>query len=170
MTGPRLHPLMKRLIAARIAAGISQRDVAHAMGRTSACLSHWESGNRQIDLRDAATYAQVIGHGLTLGITLDTPEQTIDDLVNDHDDGHAGETIRRFHPHVTSELKKARLARGWTLQALARHLGKGTSTVWNWERGIREPRHDDLFAWAEALDHQVKFNTKPAQEERTTAA
>lgn len=66
MTTSRVHPLMKRLVAARIAAGLSQRDVARAMNRTPGCICHWECGNRQIDLADAATYAAVIGLNLDL--------------------------------------------------------------------------------------------------------
>jgi transcriptional regulator with XRE-family HTH domain len=36
-------------------------------------------------------------------------------------------------------LRRARLARGWTQQDLADHLGIGVATVRSWERGWRTP-------------------------------
>lgn len=49
-----------RGVRVRIAAGVSQGEVAAAVGVTPACISRWEAGERRPRGEPAARYAQVL--------------------------------------------------------------------------------------------------------------
>lgn len=56
---PRYKALLKRLRHARLTAGLTQVDVAKALGRTQAWVSKCELGERRIDPLDLQDFAQV---------------------------------------------------------------------------------------------------------------
>lgn len=51
----------RRLAAARLAAGLSQGDVARACGVGQGAVSRWESGDRLLTLADLSRYAEAVG-------------------------------------------------------------------------------------------------------------
>lgn len=56
---PRYKAMLKRLREARIAAGLTQVEVAKALQRTQVFVSKCESGERRIDPIDLADFAKV---------------------------------------------------------------------------------------------------------------
>lgn len=56
-----ISPIIEQLRAARIAAGMTQRDVAAALNFSHAMASHWENGTSAITLADAERYAALVG-------------------------------------------------------------------------------------------------------------
>jgi len=54
---PRYKFLLKRLREARVAAGLTQVDVAKALGKTQAWVSKCELGERRIDPLDLQSFA-----------------------------------------------------------------------------------------------------------------
>jgi transcriptional regulator with XRE-family HTH domain len=52
---------MARLVHARRNSAISQAFVADALGVTQTAVSYWETGRREIGLREALAYADLVG-------------------------------------------------------------------------------------------------------------
>jgi transcriptional regulator with XRE-family HTH domain len=44
---------------------------------------------------------------------------------------------------------------GWNQEVLANHLGKGSRTVWNWEKGTTEPSATELLALSELFSVSI---------------
>lgn len=61
------------------------------------------------------------------------------------------------HP-LLAELRRIRIARRVTQQALADRLGLHRNTIDLWERGERRPAPSELCRWAAALDHDVALH------------
>lgn len=62
----RYREMLRRLRAARIAAGFTQVEVAAALGRTQAFVSKCELGERRIDPLDLADFAVLYGADVAL--------------------------------------------------------------------------------------------------------
>lgn len=54
-------------------------------------------------------------------------------------------------------LTRERARQGLSLEAVARRVGTGKSSIHNWEHGDRSPNLDNLQAWARALGYQVRL-------------
>lgn len=54
-------PLIRQLIAARQAAGYTQRAVSEALGLSHATVSHWEAGRSKPTLADLRRFAAFLG-------------------------------------------------------------------------------------------------------------
>jgi DNA-binding XRE family transcriptional regulator len=63
---PRTHPLMRDLIIARVSAGITQPDLAEAIGYEWKSISQMETGARNIYLQRIIDYADYFGYDLVL--------------------------------------------------------------------------------------------------------
>jgi transcriptional regulator with XRE-family HTH domain len=59
------HPLIDALVAERRAAGLSQADVARAMGTSQPAVARLEAGATDVRLSTVGRYADAVGHGLT---------------------------------------------------------------------------------------------------------
>lgn len=62
---PRYKAMLRRLREAREAAGLTQVEVAKALGRTQAFVSKCELGERRIDPIDLQDFAELYGKPLT---------------------------------------------------------------------------------------------------------
>ncbi len=58
---PRYKLLVKMLREARLAANVTQAQVAERLGRTESQISRWESCELRVDLRDLDEYLSAIG-------------------------------------------------------------------------------------------------------------
>jgi transcriptional regulator with XRE-family HTH domain len=58
---------------------------------------------------------------------------------------------------LVSQLRAARIARGWTIRQLARKCGYAPNTVQRWEESKFEPRPQALIDWANSLDYDVSI-------------
>ena len=58
---PRYKLLVKMLREARLAANVTQAQVAERLGRTESQISRWESCELRVDLRDLDEYLAAIG-------------------------------------------------------------------------------------------------------------
>jgi transcriptional regulator with XRE-family HTH domain len=58
-------------------------------------------------------------------------------------------------------LRLLRLDRGWTLDCVARRLDTGTSTIHNWETGVRVPRFESVTAYAAMLGYELVLRRRP---------
>lgn len=58
---PRYKLLVKMLREARLAANITQAQVAERLGRTESQISRWESCELRVDMRDLDEYLAAIG-------------------------------------------------------------------------------------------------------------
>lgn len=56
---PRYRRMLTRLSSARLAAGLTQVDVARALGKTQSFVSKCELGERRIDPLDLADFARL---------------------------------------------------------------------------------------------------------------
>lgn len=63
---PNSHPIMQTLRAARIAANMSQAEVAEALGYTKSEISHMETGARNLYLQRVIDYADLFEFDLKL--------------------------------------------------------------------------------------------------------
>lgn len=65
---------LDNLIAERKRQKLTQGFIAEQLGVTQGCLSHWESGEREITLADAERYAGVLGMvGLHVSLRITQP-------------------------------------------------------------------------------------------------
>jgi transcriptional regulator with XRE-family HTH domain len=62
--GTALREVMRRVAAARTAAGLSQRELADRIGTTQAALSNWEVGRRRPGLAELVALADALGRDL----------------------------------------------------------------------------------------------------------
>jgi transcriptional regulator with XRE-family HTH domain len=53
--------LLQRLVDARKAAGLTQRELGRLLGVTQTAVSYWEGGGRDMGLSTAAEYAKAVG-------------------------------------------------------------------------------------------------------------
>ena len=58
---PRYRQFLKRLRAARLEAGLTQIDVARAIGKPQSFVSKCESGERRVDVVELEQFAKVYG-------------------------------------------------------------------------------------------------------------
>src|SRR5262245_35989370 len=65
----RYRALLRRLLAARMEAGLTQADVAHAFGRPQPFVSKCESGERRIDALELTDFAELYGKPLSFFVT-----------------------------------------------------------------------------------------------------
>ncbi len=107
--------------AARAAAGLTQQQVADAVGRTKALVQHWEAGRRQPYPETTRALADL--YGVDVADLLVSPlELAMADLA----------TVRR--------------AQRITVEAMAERIGVSTRSVEQVEAGARMP--DDPMVWA----------------------
>jgi len=53
---------------------------------------------------------------------------------------------------IAEQLKKARLAKGWTQKVLAEKIGKSISVISSWERSIRQPNEETMLILSQLLE------------------
>ncbi len=107
--------------AARAAAGLSQQDVAEAVGKTKALVQHWEAGRRQPYPETTRVLADL--YGVDVEDLLTSPlELALADLA----------TVRR--------------AQRISLEEMAERIGVSTRSVEQVEAGARMP--EDPITWA----------------------
>lgn len=70
------------------------------------------------------------------------------------------------HRISPAELAALRRARGLTQEQLAQEIGKGTSTIYKWENGIKEPPKW-LRRWLLGYDQDVSRATEGENHDRT---
>jgi transcriptional regulator with XRE-family HTH domain len=61
---PKYKAFLRRLHAARLAAGLTQEQVARALGRPQSFVSKCETGERRLDVLELESLARVYGRGL----------------------------------------------------------------------------------------------------------
>jgi transcriptional regulator with XRE-family HTH domain len=64
------------------------------------------------------------------------------------------------------QIRRARLARGWTLRHLGERLGVAESTVCRWEKGTRRP-HDPVRL-ADLLDISIRVLAERHNQRKVT--
>lgn len=60
----RYREFLRKLRAARVEAGLTQRQVAHLLGKPQSYVSKSESGERRIDIVELAEFARLCGKPL----------------------------------------------------------------------------------------------------------
>ena len=116
-----------KLKALRKKAGLTQEELAEAIGVHSVTVSQWESD----------TYLPKTQNIKALAKALDVPEN---DLLNDS-----------FAPPFGATLKALRKKAGLSQTQLAEKIGVSLLTLFRWEKGERQPRVDEIKALAKAL-------------------
>lgn len=65
------HPLVQQLVKLRKAAGLTQVDVAAAMGRTQSVVSDIETGTNEPRLSTLVRYARAVGAEVNVSLVYD---------------------------------------------------------------------------------------------------
>jgi transcriptional regulator with XRE-family HTH domain len=118
---------------ARVAAGMTQLDVADELGVGQPTVSVWEAGEQVPDVERFEALEAAVGlEAGTLRASLGLPPV---------DDG----------PPLSVRIRDARLAAGLLQADLAARVGVTQATVSDWERGRFAPRLEQLGRIADAL-------------------
>jgi len=76
-------------------------------------------------------------------------------------------TTASVHPLI-AELRKLRLAQGWTLDDLAWRISVGRSALSAYERGVRRPPIEAVEAYAETLGYELVLRRQVFEEGEVT--
>lgn len=126
------------LVERRKKLGISQNDIAVALGYSSQMISVWESGRGVPNIQVWAKYANILELDLE-GFLFDKIQQN-----NDH-----CKTMSFVGACFANNLKKLRISRGLTQKDVCQHLGFSNKTLSNLENGKSYPDYDEFIALAD---------------------
>ena len=126
------------LVERRKKLGISQSDIAVALGYSSQMISVWESGRGVPNIQVWAKYANILELDLE-GFLFDKIQQN-----NDH-----CKTMSFVGACFANNLKKLRISRGLTQKDVYLHLGFSNKTLSNLENGKSYPDYDEFIALAD---------------------
>lgn len=136
---------------ARLAAGLSQHDVARAMGVQRETVAEWETYQRHPTLSNLLHLARELGWRF---VVVDQHGE-VSDLVVDEvaGDSWAGREIRR----IVGALRAARRAAGSSQAATAAAAGVTAWSLGHFERCQVNPRLVVLAAWVRAVGCSARW-------------
>lgn len=176
-----------RLKKARSKAGLSQKELAARLGTTPQNLAQYENGKRNPKKETLAKMADALDMGYTYAkngepyfycfVDAVEPQNSSNNCFNElqlKDATNMQEMEQCENPEesenlksdVAFRLKKLRLEKGITQRELAQNSGLAVITIQQYERGLREPRLDNLKRIAYALHVPVDSlftEVKPAE-------
>ena len=126
------------LVERRKKLGISQNDIAVALGYSSQMISVWESGKAVPNIQVWAKYADALKLDLE-GFLFDKIQQENDHCKAMSFDGAA----------FAGNLKKLRISNGLTQKDICLRLGISNKTLSNLENGKSYPDYDEFIALAD---------------------
>lgn len=116
------------LRARRELACLSQRQLARLLGCTNTYISHVENGRKTPSSEFVARWEQLLSVHAGQPVVVSKP-----------DNGHLLEYADREYEDFGVELRRRRVAEGWSLRAFAERLGIHPGSLSNIERGVRRP-------------------------------
>ncbi|MBS2554086.1 transcriptional regulator [Catenulispora sp. NL8] len=147
----RLNAIQGQLLAARLAAKMSQEALGEVLGVTSRSLRDWEKHYDSPSLGHAFDWAQRLGFRLALADRL--VEATAFPVEVKHHHIWQMQEYRLLAPF----LKARRRARKISQTDLGLIVGVTRSTLQRWEDGEQFPRLIGLIVWADRLDYSVEL-------------
>lgn len=122
---------MNNLKRARLKAGLSQKEVAYAVGVSVPTVSEWESGKKNPNSENSKKLAALFDESLDYLFNLETSNRTISNTL------------------FCERLKHLRHQSGLSQEAFAREVKTSQSSVAHWESGLREPNIEMLLRIAD---------------------
>lgn len=147
----RVNAIQAQLLAARVAARVSQEALGEALSVTSRSLRDWERRYDSPSLAHAFDWAQRLGFRLALADRLS--EQA--DLPVEAEQ-HPIWQMREYRL-LAPPLKARRRARKISQTDLGLIVGVTRSTLQRWEDGVQLPRLIALIVWADRLDYSIEL-------------
>lgn len=152
---PAAHTLVKSWVAelreARLSVGLSQHDVARAVGVQRETVVEWETYQRHPTLSNLLRLARELGWQF---VVVDRQGEVCDMVV----DVVAGESwVRREIRGIVSALRAARRAAGLSQAATAAAAGVTAWSLGHFERCQVNPRLVVLAAWVRAVGCSARW-------------
>lgn len=128
---------------ARIARGMTQKQVAEKIGTSTCQVSNWERMAVTPYPRNLKKWSDAVGVFVDVDVPDEKPKKASD------------ATMKLCH-----RLRSARIVRNMTSQEVADELGVIRKTVLGWERGHLVPSVKKFIEWADVLDLKVALDLK----------
>jgi transcriptional regulator with XRE-family HTH domain len=146
---PSSDPIAAAIWRARIAANLTQVQLAQRLDTEQCSISNLEHGRTKSKIRLLRRIAEATGHNLLIDLQLPSAAPS------------AKQSYRHSRPQIAAMIRRARMTANLTQVELAKRLKTVQGNVSNLEQGRTQPTIRTLSRIAEATGHRLVVEFRP---------